>query len=351
MTHNDHSITSYENLFQELLELNSQETLGKQYFNSYHNYLSYTQFLYLSAHSSENTPARSLISYKAMAEQQKLQEEFHHKYHEFGLTEQDFFHEDHNIEIERLYRYISIPRHKHIFVECSCVLRGSCKHIVNGCEYIQHEGDFTVLTPGVEHEQIPDTDCVCLTIKIRTSLFNKLRIPNLPIFVCPVNFLCGNDHFVFYILLSIYEQQKNNQVYSDQLVTDMFQVLMTYIMQNYRDTMQLLIAETVQDAKITPILNYMYENYQTITLRSLAKYFHFNESYLSNMIHKQFNKPFSKILKEFKLLQAAELLKTTDMKLSNICDAVGYKDTRQFMRNYKEQYGITPAKDRKMPKT
>ncbi|MBQ2666992.1 MAG: helix-turn-helix domain-containing protein, partial [Clostridia bacterium] len=49
----------------------------------------------------------------------------------------------------------------------------------------------------------------------------------------------------------------------------------------------------------------------------------------------------------FKLDRAQKLLQTTDMKLDDICDAIGYSDTTQFIRDFKKKYEITPAKYRK----
>lgn len=95
------------------------------------------------------------------------------------------------------------------------------------------------------------------------------------------------------------------------------------------------------------IINYMFENYQTVTMRSLADHFHFNESYMSRMFSKELDQPFSHMLKEFKLRQAAALLLDTNLRLDDICDRIGYKDTSQFIRSFKKLYGITPAKYRK----
>ena len=59
------------------------------------------------------------------------------------------------------------------------------------------------------------------------------------------------------------------------------------------------------------------------------------------------NLPLLAVPVSFKLKQADKLLQTTDKKLNEICDIIGYSDTTQFIRDFKQRYGNTPAKYRK----
>ncbi|MGI6040304.1 MAG: helix-turn-helix domain-containing protein [Eubacteriales bacterium] len=45
--------------------------------------------------------------------------------------------------------------------------------------------------------------------------------------------------------------------------------------------------------------------------------------------------PFSHILRNYKLDTAAKLLEQTEQNLNSICDAIGYKDSTQFIRSFK----------------
>ena len=57
-----------------------------------------------------------------------------------------------------------------------------------------------------------------------------------------------------------------------------------------------IITKTDKDGNDIDLYEFLqlYENYQNITLHALAKHFHFNDAYLSNRIHKEFDKPFTK---------------------------------------------------------
>ncbi len=50
-------------------------------------------------------------------------------------------------------------------------------------------------------------------------------------------------------------------------------------MKNHRETMQFLVTNIIQEAKMPEIPNYIFHNYEPITLRTLAEHFHFTDSY------------------------------------------------------------------------
>ena len=118
-------------------------------------------------------------------------------------------------------------------------------------------------------------------------------------------------------------------------------------MQNFRDTVKFLYAGTKLEGRMLEIMNYIFENYQNITLRGLAQHFGYSEPYLCKLFREKSGLTFTQILREFKLKQAKKLLQSTDQKLNEICDTIGYSDTTQFIRDFKQQYGNTPAKYRK----
>jgi len=115
-----------------------------------------------------------------------------------------------------------------------------------------------------------------------------------------------------------------------------------------RYTMQPLYSIALRDKRLLDMVNYMYNHYRTITLHDLASEFHYNTSYLSRMFQEQAGRSFSETVKDFKLRKAVELLKTKNWKLDQICDEIGYSDTRQFIRSFKQMFGVTPDRFRKV---
>ena len=102
-----------------------------------------------------------------------------------------------------------------------------------------------------------------------------------------------------------------------------------------------------RDFDFALVLQYIQQNYRTVTLSSLAKTFHFSEAYLSKLIHKNLNQSFTDILRSLKMNHAVEYLLNTPMKISEIADAVGYDSVDHFSRTFRKVYGTSPLDYRK----
>ena len=306
----------YQARIKKLLALNPYEQTGKQHFLETGAYLPYRELL----------PAHAPI-YGSL------------------LREEDYFRPDEKLVLEKTLRYVTIPRHSHAFIEFSYVLLGTCTEIVNGCPVTHTAGDLSVISPGATHELTVLEDSLCLTMKLRREDFFNLQIPNMALFVVPMLFPCGDDPFVRDTILMLYEQQEEKKPFQEEIMDHLFIALMGYLMQNYRDSIRPLEMGNTLDYQMLQIHNYIFENFQTVTMKSLARAFHYNEAYLSHLISRNTGKTFTENLRIYRLARAEQLLRTKpDTKLSFVCEAVGYHDTVQFIRDFKAQYGTTPAK-------
>lgn len=88
---------------------------------------------------------------------------------------------------------------------------------------------------------------------------------------------------------------------------------------------------------------YLSTQYPTATLQNAADWFGISISYLSSLIRKNFGKNFTEMLTEVKMNNAAELLKNTDMSLTEISDFLGYGESSYFMKVFKKHYQVTPT--------
>lgn len=335
-------------LMEQLIQLNPLEKKAKEYHDTCGKDLEYSKYVLLTRYAKNDLPSLSFIFSPAFeAESQKLALQFANQYRKEGLTNNDFIQQDSEIEAEKLLRYVDIPKHHHEFIEMVYVLTGTCYHTVMDNTYEQKQGCLTFIASHTAHELHAAPNCLCLTTKIRTDKFLNFHIPNMPFFATPICFDCGADPFMQDTLLSIYQQQENAGCYHDEIISHLFQAMLTYCMQNYRDTLKFLYCGTPLQGKMLEILNYMFENYQHITLKGLAQHFGYSESYLCRLFRSSTGDSFSTIMRNFKLNRAQKLLQTTNLKLDDICESIGYSDATQFIRDFKKQYGITPAKYRR----
>ncbi|MCU6712196.1 helix-turn-helix domain-containing protein [Paenibacillus sp. J5C_2022] len=83
-----------------------------------------------------------------------------------------------------------------------------------------------------------------------------------------------------------------------------------------------------------------------LTLGKLAAELFVSENYLSKLFKKETGQNFSQHLLKQRMERAKELLKTTDWKVSDISDQVGYNDANYFSTCFKALMGGSPAKYR-----
>lgn len=85
---------------------------------------------------------------------------------------------------------------------------------------------------------------------------------------------------------------------------------------------------------------------EDISLTSLSKLVHMNYSYLSSAFKKVCGCHFSEYLLKIRLERAAELLKQSQMSVSQISQMVGYDNVRYFSQVFRKYYLCTPSEYR-----
>lgn len=90
------------------------------------------------------------------------------------------------------------------------------------------------------------------------------------------------------------------------------------------------------------------DNYDAnLTLRDLGRKYFINSSYLGQMFQKKHGQSFKDYLTSYRISKAEGLLMNTELKIVDIAEKVGYKDTDYFIKKFIEANGCTPSKYRK----
>lgn len=90
-------------------------------------------------------------------------------------------------------------------------------------------------------------------------------------------------------------------------------------------------------------LHYM----ENLTLRDLGRKYFINSSYLGQIFQKKYNQSFKDYLTKYRIEIAKQLLITTDKRITEIAEEIGYKDNDYFLKKFIEANGCTPSKYRK----
>ena len=101
-----------------------------------------------------------------------------------------------------------------------------------------------------------------------------------------------------------------------------------------------------QDERLTAMLNFIQNNYQDVTLESMAARFHLSEPYISKYIKDKSGKTFGEHVAHIRMKRAKTLLKNGNMTVENIADVVGYPSVEHFNRTFKKCFDRTPLQYR-----
>ncbi|MCI8525629.1 MAG: response regulator [Oscillospiraceae bacterium] len=87
---------------------------------------------------------------------------------------------------------------------------------------------------------------------------------------------------------------------------------------------------------------------ENLTLEQVASIAGFNSNYFSSQFKREFGMGFSDQLTLIRLNKAKELLRETDVPISEVCYRVGYQDIRSFNRAFKKATELRPSEFKKL---
>ncbi len=95
---------------------------------------------------------------------------------------------------------------------------------------------------------------------------------------------------------------------------------------------------------IHEIREFISKNYsKDISLNAIAAKLYMNPNYLSQLIKKKTGKTYQNYVTELRIGHAEKLLRETDLKVYEVCEAVGYHDVRHFSDLFERITGKKPS--------
>ncbi len=250
-------------------------------------------------------------------------------------------------------------RHYHDFFELIYVCKGSPIGVINDQEIQLHQGNICIMNPNAVHyfKKYSEKTDLILNIVLPKDIFQKsiFRIlfhdPVLNAFF--IRYRLENErqpsflylkHLdkdidqLFEILLKEYLDKKQ---YSQVIIESLLTLIFSFILRNYNEK------SSRGNDTVADIIDYIYLNYQEVSLDTLAAHFNYHPKYLSSLLHKYTDQTFRDLIVDIKLQNALNYLLYTDYSVENVAALVGYKDKSSFYNIFKKEYGMSPAMYRK----
>lgn len=229
----------------------------------------------------------------------------------------------------------SFPPHLHQCFECIVIRSGEMCVTVDGQYFDLSAGEAMLIFPNQIHalqsEKSEHTLCIFsprLVQAFATKLADKVPMQNK----------FSPDAYLIEALCALSTAsgtvEKKGVLYS---LCGQFDKTATY-RQRQSDKEKLLFR----------IFSFVEQNYKgECSLTELSKSVGYDYSYLSRYFRKTVGISFNAYVNHYRLSHACYLMENTDLPIIECAFESGYAALRSFNRNFKEQFGITPAQYRK----
>ena len=132
----------------------------------------------------------------------------------------------------------------------------------------------------------------------------------------------------------------------DSMIKALINIILLDILRNVASVPEQSEAE--EEETIYRITRYVKEHFrEKITLESLSGIFHLAPAYLCRFFHQKNGISLRYYLQNLRLEYAANLLRSSDLSITAICQDSGFTSAAHFAKVFREKYGITPSQMRK----
>lgn len=90
------------------------------------------------------------------------------------------------------------------------------------------------------------------------------------------------------------------------------------------------------------IVQYMNEHTDAVSLKDISSRFSYHPNYISALLRRELGRTFSEILLELRMEKAITLLRGTDLSIEEIAYMLGYSNSSNFYKAFREYYHQSP---------
>lgn len=248
-------------------------------------------------------------------------------------------------------------RHFHSTFEIYYIFSGERYFFINDGAYKINEGDLVIIAPNVLHKAVNTDKPGCQ----KMNIYFDEHLGNLKYPISEVLPALLKDEKII-ISLNI-----NGRVLIEELFNKIIQEI-GIKKTGYEMSVQALLVESlvalcryIEDnpampaanqssmhEKVTEIVQYINEHYmEQISLSSIAEQFYISRSYLSKVFKEATTFTLVEYLNNVRIKEAKKLLNKSDMRVTEICECVGFGSITHFGRVFKEVTGHAPLYYRK----
>ncbi|WP_319996345.1 AraC family transcriptional regulator [Trichococcus shcherbakoviae] len=279
-----------------------------------------------------------------------------------NVSEDYFIFSDRDAKILLHFYNEAAHTHSHNYFEINYVLKGSMKFECVGETRTMSEGELCIIAPETNHtiEADDQSIIICIVIKkstFHTSFFDILRYDSLLSQFFHNSLYTSNKNYLLFIvppsekfceiIKNIFIESHSNEPNANAVCCSYINIFLNEVLRNFSNTYLYFKPTNTISSQITPILAYIKNNYQSVSLQFLAEKFNYDAAYLGKQIKRLTGSSYNEIVNKYKVDNAVLLLKYSEKKISEISESVGYNSTDHFSRCFKDEFNLSPIQYRK----
>lgn len=168
-------------------------------------------------------------------------------------------------------------------------------------------------------------------------------------------FSIGKNQQIFHMIVQILCEHFDPQLCSASVITSMFATMLNLIYRHAymaNDDKELLcLAKDWRDNQVSFVLQYLSNNFASLTLKALAERFGYAPNYLGQLLIQYTGETFSALKQKYALRYACSLLSSSNRSIAEIAAMAGYTNTSFFYKLFKRKLGLSPAEYRSFVQT
>lgn len=250
----------------------------------------------------------------------------------------------------------SFPSHWHHELELQIILKGSAEYRVNGATYIVEEGNAIYIAPETVHmaRQLLAGTVGYNIVLSPQFLINLMSSADREAYAAPLTTHRpsalvitpegGESRTILEHLKKMHSTESTLRTYELFLLENVIGIwrnLLTLFPDHTLDSED--NGKILKEERMKLMLNYISQNYALpITIHDIANAANISKSECFRCFSDLLDTTPVEYINNFRLLQASQLLLTTEIKMSDICHMTGFNDTSYYAKKFKDQYGMSP---------
>ena len=256
--------------------------------------------------------------------------------------------------VQRSPEYHMVENHYHYYYECFYVRHGLARFFVNNSLCDLHSGDMIIVPPREVHFNKYLSNTIRINIYFNESdllhngqpYFSDLetRLLRLVMVHTPSAYIEKIEHTIDDMLSEEKTDDENTPEMMELLLKQFFLNVSRYGIFHYD-----LSANTPEeDSDMLVAARYIKEHFsEHITLSSLADMAGLTPAYFSRKFTQVTGMGMKEYLSYVRLQSAAQELRSTDHKITEIAINCGFSDSNYFKDAFRKMYGVSPREYRK----